>query len=176
MIWKILEIEKTKDEEVIRNAYREKLRFVNPEDDQQGFMELRQAYEEALAYAKRPETEEEVDGTEPEFKGKKNDVDLWIDKVDIIYCDVKTRIQEDKNASSRMMAAMQKVALLMVCTQLYFLPCSKRVSISSSLLISDSASFLARFISSAKRQFSGMVAMAMQLAKSEESLAMRRMM
>ena len=52
MIWKILEIEKTKDEEVIRNAYREKLRFVNPEDDQQGFMELRQAYEEALAYAK----------------------------------------------------------------------------------------------------------------------------
>lgn len=96
MIWKILEIEKTKDEEVIRNAYREKLRLVNPEDDQQGFMELRQAYEEALAYAKRPETEEEVDGTEPEFKGKKNDVDLWIDKVDIIYCDVKTRIQEDK--------------------------------------------------------------------------------
>ncbi len=96
MIWKILEIEKTKDEEMIRTAYREKLRFVNPEDDQQGFMELRQAYEEALAYAKRPETEEDLDNKEPEFKGKKNDVDLWIDKVDLLYQDVKTRIREDK--------------------------------------------------------------------------------
>lgn len=95
MIWKILEIEKTKDEEVIRNAYREKLRFVNPEDDQQGFMELRQAYEEALAYAKRTETEENAGNEEIEFKGKKNDVDLWIDKVDRIYRDVKTRIQEE---------------------------------------------------------------------------------
>ncbi len=94
MIWKILEIEKTKDEEVIKNAYREKLRFVNPEDDQEGFMELRQAYEEAIAYANREETDESIDDEEPEFKGKKNDVDLWIDKVNVIYQDVKTRIDE----------------------------------------------------------------------------------
>lgn len=96
MIWKILEIEETKDEEVIKQAYREKLRFVNPEDDQEGFMELRQAYEEALAFANRTETEEDAVDEEPEFKGKKNDVDLWIDKVDVIYQDVKTRIDELK--------------------------------------------------------------------------------
>lgn len=96
MIWKILEIEKTKDEDVIRNAYREKLRFVNPEDDQQGFMELRQAYEEAIAYAKRSENEDDADDIVQEFKGKKNEVDLWIDKVDVIYSDVKTRIQEEE--------------------------------------------------------------------------------
>lgn len=94
MIWKILEIEKTKDEEVIKNAYREKLRFVNPEDDQEGFMELRQAYEEAIAYANRVETDENAEEQELEFKGKKNDVDLWIDRVDVVYQDVKTRIDE----------------------------------------------------------------------------------
>ena len=48
MIWKILGIEQTKDEEVIRTAYRDKLRYVNPEDDEEGFKELRHAYEEAL--------------------------------------------------------------------------------------------------------------------------------
>ncbi len=96
MIWKILEIEETKDEEIIKQAYREKLRFVNPEDDQEGFMELRQAYEEAIAYANRAEMVEETEYDELEFKGKKNEVDLWIDKVDSIYQDVKTRIDEAK--------------------------------------------------------------------------------
>ena len=62
MIWKILEIEKTKDEEEIRSAYRQKLRHVNPEDDEEGFKELRRAYEEALEYASEPE-ESDVDST-----------------------------------------------------------------------------------------------------------------
>ncbi len=94
MIWKILGIEETKDEEQIKNAYRDKLRFVNPEDDQEGFMELRHAYEEAIAYANQVvfdnEEQEEV------FQGKKNDVDLWIDRVDRIYEDVALRIDEEK--------------------------------------------------------------------------------
>ncbi|MBQ9983578.1 MAG: tetratricopeptide repeat protein [Lachnospiraceae bacterium] len=95
MIWKILEIEKTKDEEVIKKAYRDKLPLVNPEDDAEGFKELRRAYEEALDYASRDESEEELDeeSNQP-FQGKKNDVDLWIDKVDRVYRDVKTRIDE----------------------------------------------------------------------------------
>jgi len=96
MIWKILEIEETKDEEIIKQAYRNKLRLVNPEDDQEGFMELRRAYEEAIAFATRIETENAENPVNIEFKGKKNEVDLWIEKVDLIYCDVKTRIQEDK--------------------------------------------------------------------------------
>ena len=59
MIWKILGIEETKDEEIIKNAYRDKLRFVNPEDDQEGFMELRQAYEDAMAFANQIEMDDE---------------------------------------------------------------------------------------------------------------------
>lgn len=98
MIWKILEIEKTKDEEKIKSAYREKLRLVNPEDDQEGFMELRGAYEEAMRYASMEENEDIHDSEDEglSFTGRKNDVDLWIDKVDQIYVDVKTRIDESK--------------------------------------------------------------------------------
>ncbi len=94
MIWKILEIEKTRDEEEIKRAYREKLRFVNPEDDQEGFKELRGAYEEAMKYAALGDVEE--DEQIETFTGNKNEVDLWIDKVDAVYKDVKTRIDESK--------------------------------------------------------------------------------
>lgn len=51
-IFQILGIEFTADEQVIRNAYREKLAVTNPEDDQEGFMRLRAAYEEACRMAK----------------------------------------------------------------------------------------------------------------------------
>ena len=47
-IWNVLGVEKTKDKEIIKNAYREKLKGVNPEDNQEGFMALRKAYEEAM--------------------------------------------------------------------------------------------------------------------------------
>ena len=50
-IWKILGIAETKDTDAIRQVYHEKLRSVNPEDDQVGFMRLREAYENALSYA-----------------------------------------------------------------------------------------------------------------------------
>ncbi|MDO5155187.1 MAG: tetratricopeptide repeat protein [Eubacteriales bacterium] len=90
MIWKILEIEKTKDEDVIKAAYRKKLRYVNPEDDAEGFKELRQAYDEAMEYASMPEELEEH-SQEQVFKGKKTDVDLWIDRIDLIYVDVAKR-------------------------------------------------------------------------------------
>lgn len=61
--WKILGIDKTKDKEVIKNAYRSKLVHVNPEDDSEGFMQLRNAYEEALREA--DSVEAEADGEEP---------------------------------------------------------------------------------------------------------------
>lgn len=95
MIWKILEIEQTKDEEAIKAAYRNKLRYVNPEDDEEGFKELRRAYEEALEYANTDESLHNVEVKEQE-NVRKNDVDLWLDRVDIIYQDVRTRRDEDK--------------------------------------------------------------------------------
>ncbi|MBE5933063.1 MAG: hypothetical protein E7263_06565 [Lachnospiraceae bacterium] len=47
-IWNVLGIDKTKDKEIIKSAYREKLKGVNPEDNQEGFMALRKAYEDAM--------------------------------------------------------------------------------------------------------------------------------
>ena len=57
----ILGIPEGKEEREIKQAYRKKLRFVNPEDNPEGFKELRSAYETALQYAQSKE--EEPDGT-----------------------------------------------------------------------------------------------------------------
>ena len=94
MIWKILGIEETKDEEKIKEAYRNRLHSVNPEDDEEGFKELRRAYEEAVAYANRPETEDEEEDAIDD--SRKNDVDRWIDRIDLIYRDTASRIDEDR--------------------------------------------------------------------------------
>ena len=47
-IFRVLQIEETKDKEIIKAAYRRLLVYVNPEDDPEGFQRLRQAYEEAV--------------------------------------------------------------------------------------------------------------------------------
>ncbi|MBQ8317386.1 MAG: tetratricopeptide repeat protein [Lachnospiraceae bacterium] len=62
-IWNVLGIEKTKDKDAIKEAYRAKLQGVNPEDNQEGFMELRSAFEEAMYEAdkKDDETEELIE-------------------------------------------------------------------------------------------------------------------
>lgn len=101
MIWKILGIEPTRDKEIIRNAYHKKLHFVNPEDDQEGFKELRHAYEEALEYSDSPEESEEKtgEGTGVDTNStnkKKTEVDLWIDRIDNIYADAALRRDVDK--------------------------------------------------------------------------------
>lgn len=50
-IWDILGCEETKDKTILKTAYRAKLKSVNPEDDPEGFMRLRQAYEDALSFS-----------------------------------------------------------------------------------------------------------------------------
>ena len=49
-IFKILDIEKTKDKMAIKQAYLSKLSETNPEDKPEEFMMLREAYEKALEY------------------------------------------------------------------------------------------------------------------------------
>ena len=87
-MWKILEIEPTKDQEAIVNAYRSKVVTVNPEDDAEGFMLLREAFEMAMKFA----TEDDVleDGQEVSNENK-TEVDLHIDKMNEIYRDVFKR-------------------------------------------------------------------------------------
>lgn len=57
-IWQVLGIEPTKDKTELKNVYREKLSKVNPEDDPEGFKELRSAYEEAMRLADVDESEQ----------------------------------------------------------------------------------------------------------------------
>ncbi len=52
-IWEILDLEgPTTDEKVIKKAYAARLRIVRPDEDQTGFMALRDAFERARTYAR----------------------------------------------------------------------------------------------------------------------------
>lgn len=59
-IWTRLGLEPTQDTGVIRRAYAKQLRSTHPEDDPEGFQELRSAYEQALKAAKEPMPDQEL--------------------------------------------------------------------------------------------------------------------
>ena len=59
--WEILGIQPTDDVTVIKKAYRHLLAETNPEDKPEEFMALRQAYEDAMDYARNGGTEPEAD-------------------------------------------------------------------------------------------------------------------
>ena len=82
-IFEILGIGVTKDEEGIRAAYRGKLVSVNPEDNPEGFKRLREAYENALDYARQ---EEEGTG-EPD-----GPVGLFLQEVGEVYHSLPKRL------------------------------------------------------------------------------------
>lgn len=91
-IWTILEIEATKDTEEIRQAYRKKLKTVNPEDDPEAFMELRSAYEAAM---KAAEQSAEVDEAEPASENPQSD-SVIMQELDDLYQDYARRIQAEE--------------------------------------------------------------------------------
>ena len=84
----VLGIQPTKDEAAIKTAYRNQLRTTNPEDDPKGFKRLRQAYEEACRYARKPEEEEkeEKDATPS---------GVWMEKAVLLYQDFGARCREE---------------------------------------------------------------------------------
>lgn len=86
-IWKILEIEQTKDEDAIKTAYRRKIVTVNPEDDPEGFKRLREAYDEALRLASQPEEDQQKPQT---------DLERLMAKAEEIYLNLNTRQEETR--------------------------------------------------------------------------------
>ena len=84
LIFHILGIPETSDESAIKTAYLNLLKTTNPEDDPDGFKRLREAYEGAVAYARQPRQEE---------KAEKTEIDLWIERMDRVYLDIRLRPQ-----------------------------------------------------------------------------------
>ena len=82
-IWAVLGIRETKDKELIKKVYRQKLAKTNPEDDQEGFIRLRNAYE--MAMKKAEEIEENIE--------EKPGV---LDSLEMLYRDYKSRINVEK--------------------------------------------------------------------------------
>ncbi|WP_434311617.1 tetratricopeptide repeat protein [Hominifimenecus sp. rT4P-3] len=79
----VLEIGQTKDENEIKNAYRRKLVQTNPEDDPQGFKQLREAYETACAYARK---------AEQVLVREDTPVNRWMDRVEAVYRNLPERL------------------------------------------------------------------------------------
>jgi tetratricopeptide (TPR) repeat protein len=99
-IWKLLGISETKDKDELKKAYRAKLTAVNPEDDAEGFMALRRAYEEALRLA-----DSEGDET-PEDDACENNL---LGKISSLYRNYDRRI--DKNAWEELFDSDEFVSL-----------------------------------------------------------------
>lgn len=104
-IWEILEIPETNDKDVIKNAYRKKLQKVNPEDDPEGFMALRKAFEEANKKADDVQADvydsldvcwnEALTEDDLEDMTQKQRIDHWIQRAGNLYSHFYERIQTE---------------------------------------------------------------------------------
>ena len=84
-VFQILGIEETKDERLIKDAYRRKLTVTNPEDDPEGFKRLRSAYEEACRLLRSGDEERQERPKDTTPSG------LWVERAASIYRNIHTR-------------------------------------------------------------------------------------
>ena len=66
--WSVLGLEPTRDSAAIKRAYAEQTKLCHPEEDPEGFLVLRQAYQQALAYAEGGAPPEKPEAEEPAFR------------------------------------------------------------------------------------------------------------
>lgn len=90
MSFAILGIDITKDENLIRSAYRMALPANNPEDNPEGFKSLREAYEKALAYSRMPD--EEAESIVVEMMNADTPIGAFMQRLAGIYQSLSSRI------------------------------------------------------------------------------------
>ena len=88
LAFQILGLSETREEGIIRQGYLTLLKDTNPEDDPEGFKRLREAYEEALRFARQ--REEEMEEKQPE-----DEIGLWMQRVRKTYRDILSRREAD---------------------------------------------------------------------------------
>lgn len=93
--WEILEITETGEEERIHEAYRRKLPGFHPEENPEGFRQLRRAYEEALARAAQIQASRETkEGKAKEVAMLDNrEIREFLKEAEKLYFDYAKRIQ-----------------------------------------------------------------------------------
>lgn len=99
--WIVLGIKKTKDENAVKQAYRNKLGNVNPEDDSEGFMELRRAYEDAIYEINHEEDNSNKEDSLEKNTGELKETDIEVTdeltkKISTIYNDFARRINPEE--------------------------------------------------------------------------------
>lgn len=110
--WVILGVEPTTDERQIKKAYLEKLPEHHPEEDPEGFRQLRNAMEEAVKEARRLKKEQE-DGAHPGFCESemlgREEIQDFLKQAEAVYEDFGRRIQPEE---------WEKVLSLPICREL----------------------------------------------------------
>lgn len=81
--WKTLEMEPTTNESAVKAQYRHLLPLHNPEDDPEGFRNLREAYEAAISAIQSGNPEGTESETPPDKE--KDEIDLWVDQIAELY-------------------------------------------------------------------------------------------
>lgn len=115
-VFRVLGIELTKDNKLIKDAYRKRLMKKNPEDDPEGFKKLRAAYEEALRLASMEEEEEAEDLTPSglfaaqaaeiyRFLSRRINVKEW---EALFQEDVFFSLEEEENCRTKLLAFMME--------------------------------------------------------------------
>ena len=88
----ILGIEETLEEERIQSAYRKKLKENNPEENPEGFKELRQAYDTAKQFIYQEKKQSRAHTEEMENKISDSPyICEWFHQVEDIYCNLLRR-------------------------------------------------------------------------------------